>query len=142
MNEIDLIELLVSQRESTLNLWKNLLTVSLAIIAFYGAMKSRVENYINWILLSLFCLFAASNFRALWKSFTIREDIGSLLIGVNPDSPFLASLVRSSYVQYLNLGFHLMVDLCVVVLFLGMYSHSKSRSGTSTNADTASSVGS
>lgn len=135
MDELELIELLVGQRESALELWKSLLTVSLAIIAFFGAMKNTVESYINWILLSLYCLFAASNFRALWRNLSVREDIGSLLQEVNSGSPFLSSLVPSSSDQYLSLGFHLIVDMCVVILFVGMYAFSRNSSLESRNSD-------
>jgi hypothetical protein len=118
MDELSIIELLTQQRESTLGIWRNLLTVAIAIIAYFGAMKNRVDKYVTYVFLVLFPLFALSNINAICKSFEIRGDLKDLLLKCNSESPFIQSLVPSETAKYLNFGFHIAIDITVVITIL------------------------
>jgi hypothetical protein len=118
MDELSIIELLTQQRESVLGIWRNLLTVAIALIAYFGAMQNRVDKYVVYVLLVLFPLFAASNINAICNNFKIREDLKILLSKCNSDSPFIQSLIPTQNTQYLNFGFHIAIDITVVMTIL------------------------
>ena len=77
MNEDErwILEQLFIQRESVLDLWTNLLTVALAVIAYYGSFKNTIASKATYVLVTLFILFSGSNFRAIYKNFSLREDL-------------------------------------------------------------------
>lgn len=75
MSETDVIELLINQKQSALDVWKNLLTVALAILAYYGAMRNKVSKEITIAIIALYSFFALSNARALYVNFATKRKI-------------------------------------------------------------------
>ena len=120
MNEIDIIELLINQRGSALDIWKNLLTVALAIIAYYGALNNKVSKKVTGAIILLFTLFAISNIRALYVNFSTREELNTLLSTINTKSSMLGTNIPSEFVQYASYGFHAVIDVTVIALIIFM----------------------
>jgi len=118
MDEFQIIELLTQQRESVLGIWRNMLAVTLGIIAYFGSMRNQVDKNVVRVMLVLFPLFAVSNINAICNNFKIREDLKELLILCKPESPFIDSLIPTQNMQYANFGFHIAVDITVVVIIL------------------------
>ncbi|ARD43529.1 hypothetical protein [Colwellia sp. PAMC 21821] len=70
----DYLTLLNSLRDSGLGIWANFLTVSLAIVAFVGSVKSLDIRGI--VLLSvLFAVFSYTNYTGLKKNFELRQEV-------------------------------------------------------------------
>jgi len=137
MSESELVELLISQKSAALDLWKNLLTVGLGILAYYGAMQNRVSLKITYSIIAIFVFFAFSNARALWLGFGVREKLNYQLCLKNSENPLVGQLVPDSTWQYLNIAFHVTVDILVVFLVLtiaGVLSSNKSKYSDGVNA--------
>ena len=134
MDVAQTIEQLIAQRESILDIWKNLLTVSLAIIAYFGVVRSDVSRNTVYILISLFTLFTASNLRAIVKNFSIREELVLANETLSPvieklklddvvlthQEALLSLLVPGNNIQWLNIGFHVVVDVVVILTMLSL----------------------
>jgi len=120
MSETNIIELLVNQRESALDIWKNLLTVALAIIAYYGALNNKVSKPVTTAIIFLFTLFAFSNARALVINIATREKLNSMLCSINDHSPMINVFIPSEIWQYASYGFHAIIDLTVIALIIYM----------------------
>ena len=117
MEEITIIEMFATQKEVQLGLWKSLLTVGLAVIAYFGAMQNRISRKVAITLACLYIAFAISNFRAMCKVFQLR-DVLSDKYGKEIDPCILSALVPSEGEQTLNYIFHVVVDLGVVAAIL------------------------
>lgn len=74
----DYLNLLNSLRESSLGIWANFLTVSLAVIAFVGSVKTLDIRGIT-LICTLFLVFSYTNHRGLEKNFELRAKVKSTI---------------------------------------------------------------
>ena len=74
MNPADYISLLDSSRESALNIWGFMLTVSLGIIAYLASLK-EIKKLQSILLIVLFSFFCISNHIALKHNLQTREKL-------------------------------------------------------------------
>lgn len=74
----DYLSLLNSLRESSLGIWANFLTVSLAVIAFVGSVKS-IDIKGATLICILFLVFSFTNHTGLKKNFELREKVKSTI---------------------------------------------------------------
>ena len=121
MEQTKKIELIIQLRNTALTIWGYLITVSLGITAYLGSLESpRLSPLARAILIILYLMFAASNARALFANFKSRVIISQFHTENEEEhlAQFMALNSFNNRAIFINMVFHAVVDLCVVVMIV------------------------
>lgn len=123
------VELILGLRNTSLTIWGFLITVAIGVLAFLATLGSELIQPMNGgAIIALCALFFISNGSALYNNFRSRSEINSSAVNDKEYEEFRKLLMMNVLTKQqiiINMVFHFLIDLLVIVMIFNQISWSQ-----------------